>query len=250
MKHKTSLDKALQIIDTVAGSGSIGVRPLSQKTGYPPSTIHRILAVLSNNRFVTKDPATKEYRLSVKFLELASQVKGGWNVIGIAQPIMRELMEASGETVNLVVFEDLRAVYIEQVANTGSLLRMFTQVGAVVDLYCSGVGKAYLASLEEPQVLDYLRRVDRTKHTAHTLVDEQALLQELKTIRRRGYAVDNQEQEEGVRCVAAAILQDGLAKWGMSISGPSSRLTSAKTAELGRQVKARAAQISDRLRGA
>lgn len=248
-ERKTSLDKALKVIDTVAKEGRIGVRPLAQETGYPPSTIHRILAVLIRNRYFRQDPATKEYQLSSKFLELAARVKGGWDITTLAKPIMRRLMRATGETVNLVVFEDMTAVYVEQVSNPETRLRMFTQVGAVVDLYCSGVGKAYLASLDDNQVRDYFRGIVPVTFTANTLTSEAALMADLEATRNRGFAIDNGEQEDGVRCVAAAIRLGGGPGWALSISGPSTRITQGKTDGMGRLVVEAATRISKDLSG-
>jgi DNA-binding IclR family transcriptional regulator len=247
VKHTTSLDKALQIIAVVAAEGEIGVRKLAERTGFPPSTIHRILAVLLRNHYLDQDRTSKEYRLSVRFLELAAQARGNWSIGAAARPVMQRLMEESEETVNLVVYDDMRAVYVEGVSHGGSLLRMFTQVGASVELYCTGVGKAYLATLEEADALAYFRRAERITYTANTIVEEEAFLRELAVIRAQGFAMDNQEKEKWVRCVATVIPHGHPPTWGLSLSGPSSRLTVAKAVKLGPIVCEAAAEIAARL---
>jgi len=247
VKHPTSLDKALQIIAAVAAEGDIGVRKLAEVTGFPPSTIHRILTVLLRNHYLDQDRTSKEYRLSVKFLELAAQARGNWSIGAVARPVMQRLMEESEETVNLVVYDDMRAVYVEGVSHRGSLLRMFTQVGASVELYCTGVGKAFLAALDEADALAYFRQADRVAFTANTIVEEEAFLRELRLIREQGYAVDNQEKEKWVRCVATVIPHGDPPMWGLSLSGPSSRLTLAKTAKLGPIICEVAAEIAAKL---
>ena len=161
---------------------------------------------------------------------------------------MRDVMELSGETVNLVVFDNFEAVYVDQVANPQSMLRMFTQVGARVPLYCSGAGKAYLAAQPEQDVLDYFRQADKKRHTSQTILDEAILLAELGKVRQRGYATDNEEMEYGVRCVAVLIRQcRGHPAGALSISGPSSRLTLERIPALGPQLRRVAEDIGQQL---
>lgn len=229
----TSLDKALAILDTLGARSRAGVKELAQQTGMPPSTIHRLLATLARCGYVRQDPATKQYHLSLKLLELGAKVRIDLDIVVAARPHMRRLMEKSGETVNLVMFDAGEAVYVEQEANTRAMLRMFTRVGARVPLYCSGVGKAFLAWLGDEAALEYFIKVDKKRHTQGTIMEPDGLLQELRTIRQTGYAVDDEEMEAGVRCVAALIFQAGPAVAGaMSISGPSARLPSERLPEL------------------
>jgi DNA-binding IclR family transcriptional regulator len=241
----TSLDKALTLIDALARRGRAGIKHLAQATGFPPPTVHRLLGVLAQKSYVRQDPKTKEYLLSVKLLELGAKVRGQLDLITLARPFMKEIMESSGETVNLVVFDNLEAVYVEQEANTRAMLRMFTRVGARVPLYCSGVGKAYLAAQDEAKALEYFMAQPKTRHTDRTIVDQDLFLRELATIRAQGYAVDNEEMEAGVRCAAALIRQfKGQVAGAMSISGPSARLTLEKIAEMGLALKHVASSIS------
>ena len=203
----TSLDKALSIIDALGRHGRAGIKTLAQATGFPPPTVHRLLAVLAQSSYVRQDPQTKEYLLSVKLLELGAKVRGQLDLIALARPFMKEISESSGETVNLVVFDHFEAVYVEQESNTRTMLRMFTRVGARVPLYCSGVGKAYLAAQDEAKALEYFAGQAKTRHTDRTIVDSDTFRGELAMIRRRGYAVDNEEMEAGVCCAAALIRQ-------------------------------------------
>lgn len=229
----TSLDKALAILDALGAHSRAGVKELAQQTGMPPSTVHRFLTTMARCGYVRQDPATKQYHLSLKLLELGAKVRIDLDIVVAARPHMRRLMEKSGETVNLVVFDAGEAVYVEQEANTRAMLRMFTRVGARVPLYCSGVGKAFLAWLGDEAALEYFAKVDKLRHTARTIMEPDALLRELRTIRQTGYAVDDEEMEAGVRCVAALILQAGPAVAGaMSISGPSARLPTDRLPEL------------------
>jgi len=249
MAQETSLDKALNVLEMIAQAGDTRLSTLAEATGYPPATIHRILGVLVRRRYVRQDPSNRKYMLSLKCLEISSRVTDNLEIIAAARPIMQKLMEKAGETVNLVCFEDMEAVYIDQISNTKSLLRMFTRVGARVPLHSSGVGKAFLAGRPPAEVLDYFRSAKKVRYTENSLVKEDEFLRDIEETRTRGYAVDREEFEDGVGCIAVVITQKGEAAGAMSISGPSSRLFGAGTAQLAAEVVRSAAAVSQRLSG-
>lgn len=242
---QTSLDKALSLLDILCKEGKASIKSLSRLSGLPAPTVHRLLAVLARNNFVRHDPVSREYALAVKFLEFGARVRGDLPLASLAMPAMRELMEISGETVNLVVFEHDEAIYVEQVVNPRAMLLMFTRIGARIPLYCSGVGKAYLAAQPPDFATAYLSRVQPLQRTCHTIVDEAALHDELQHIRRMGYAIDHEEMEYGVRCAAALIRQSQDVILGaLSVSGPIARVTSENADRLGLQVRRAAEEIS------
>jgi len=247
MAQETSLDKALNVLETIARTGDARLSALVDATGYPPATMHRILAVLARRRYVRQDPATRTYALGLKCLELSSRLKDGLAIVAAAKPVMQKLMEATGETANLVSFENMEAVYIDQISNTRSLLRMFTRVGARVPLHSSGVGKAFLATRPRKEVLGYFRGAKKVRHTQHSLVKEGDFCRDLEATRARGYALDREEFEAGVGCIAAAITHHGEVVGALSISGPSSRLLGANTDKLAAEVVRSAAAVAERL---
>jgi DNA-binding IclR family transcriptional regulator len=249
MAQETSLDKALNVLEIISQAGDTRLSTLAGATGYPPATIHRILRVLVRRRYVRQDPATRKYMLSLKCLEISSRVKDNLEIITAARPALQKLVDNTGETANLVCFENMEAVYIEQISNTKSLLRMFTRVGARVPLHSSGVGKAFLAVRPREEVLDYFRSVKKVRYTENSLVKESEFFRDLEETRTRGYAVDREEFEDGVGCIAAVITQNGDIAGAMSISGPSSRLFGANTGKLAAEVVRSAAAISQRLSG-
>ena len=245
MTKLTSLEKALRLVDAVAKAGNAGLRELAAELGFPPSTVHRLLTVLTASRYLTQNPATKKYRLSLRFLELGAMVRENLDVITAARPHMTELMEATSETVNLALFDGAGIAYVDQVANSNSFLRMFTRVGTRAALHCTGVGKACLAGLPKDFVTGYWQVAEKRRYTEKTIVDEPRLNRELQVIHRQGYAVDDEEMEVGVRCVASAIRQDrNSIVAGVSISGPSSRLTTERMSLMGELVRQAAARIS------
>lgn len=222
----TSLHKALLLLELLGRGGPMGVTELAQAAGLAPPTVHRLLAVLAQSGYARQDPASRRYHLGLKLLELGAAAQEGSGLKALAAPHMRRLAEASRETVNLVVFDRLEAVYVDQVSGASSMLRMFTKVGARAPLFCSGVGKAYLASLEERAALALFEAMDKARHTPNTIVERGPFLAEMAAIRARGYAVDDEEMEAGVRCVAALLPgPDGGTGGALSISGPGARIT-------------------------
>jgi DNA-binding IclR family transcriptional regulator len=244
MEKQTSLVKAFQILESLAQNGPMGLNSIAAHTGFPASTVHRILATLGHLGYIRQENGTRQYGVSLKMLELTQGLREDLDIVTVARPIMREAMEATGETVNLVVFEDSEAVYVEQINNTRSLLRMFTKVGARVPLYCSGVGKAFLANQPQEKALEYLSRTQIRPLTQHTIVDKAALLRELDQVRAAGFARDKEEIENGVACVAAPIWHAGKVVGGLSISGPSNRVTDETAPELGQEVVRAALEIT------
>jgi DNA-binding IclR family transcriptional regulator len=247
MAQETSLDKALTVLEEIAQAGDSRLSALVKATGYPPATIHRILAVLTRRRYVKQDPATKKYMLGLKCLALSSQLQDHLEIITAAKPVMQKLMETTGETVNLVIFENMEAVYIDQISNTKSLLRMFTRVGARVPLHSSGVGKAFLATLPWKESTAYFRSAQKVRYTPNSLMKEDEFSRDLEETRARGYAIDREEFEAGVGCIAAVISQNGEAAGAMSISGPSSRIFGDGSSKLAAEVVRSAAAVSQRL---
>lgn len=245
MASLTSLDKALNLLDILCQHGRASIKTLSRVSSYPAPTVHRLLSVLTNKGYVIHDPQSREYSLGIKFLELGARVRQDIRLAPLVMPAMRELMELSGETVNLVMFEQNEAIYVEQIVNPRSMMLMFTRIGARVPLYCSGVGKAYLAIQEDVALQEYLNAVPRIQHTEHTFADEAALREELQRTRERGYAIDNEEMAYGVRCAAALIRQSRTVVLGcISVSGPAGRVSLERLPELGLHVRRAAEEIS------
>ncbi len=240
-----SLHKVLDTIETVADLGQVGIRELSAKTGFPPPTIHRILATLVERRYLKQDPVSKSYALSFRFLELATKVQQQFNLTSVARPHLERLMIETRESVNLAVQDGDHVVYLDSAHSNYSMLQLFTKPGARVPLYATGVGKVFLSLWDESDVREYLKRTDRIRFTSRTLVEQEKLLFELNRVRDQGFAVDDQEMENGVRCVAAPVRDhNGTNTAAVSISGTTVRMTRDRIEELGKQVKRCAAAIS------
>ena len=240
-----SLNKALDIIDAVSKLGSAGIREISSKTGYPPATTHRIAATLVKRRFFNQDPVTKNYSLSLRFLELGTKVQQQFDLPTIARPHLQKLMSETGESANLAIWDSDSVVYLDQVQSDKSMLKIFTRLGSRVPPYSTGVGKMLLSQWSKTELDAYLKRTQLIPYTPHTLVSRARILEDLDQISARGYAVDNEEMEEGVRCVAALVFDHKQqVAAAVSISGAAMRITSYRIENIGEKVKQCALDIS------
>jgi DNA-binding IclR family transcriptional regulator len=243
-----SLHKALDIIDAVSELGSAGIREISSKTAFPPATTHRIAATLVKRRFFNQDPVTKNYSLSLRFLELGTRVQQQFDLTSIARPHLQKLMSETGESANLAIVDGDSVVYLDQVQSNTSMLKIFTRLGTRVPLYSTGVGKMLLSRWRKPELEAYLERTELIPFTPHTLVSRSQILKELDRISDQGFAVDNEEMEAGVRCVAASVFdhrQRVIAA--ISISGAAMRITPDRIDHFGEKVKQCALDISHHL---
>lgn len=182
-------------------------------------TIHRLIRTLVAQGYVRQDTA-RRYTLGPRLIRLgetAGRLLGSW-----ARPYLAELMEATGETANLAVLEGGEVVYVGQVQSRRSM-RMFTEVGRRVQPHCTGVGKALLAQLDEAEARGVLGTQPLQSHTPYTVTDQGELFAQLAVARERGYVVDDQEQEIGVRCIAVAV-PGAPTPTALSVSGPEARI--------------------------
>ena len=240
-----SLNKALDIIDAVSKLGSAGIRDISSMTGFPSTTVHRIATTLMKRRYFNQDPVTKTYALSLRFLELGTKVQQQFDLPTIARPHLQKLMTETGESANLAIWDGDSVVYLDQVQSNKSMLKIFTQLGTRVPFYSTGVGKMLLSQWSKADLDSYLKRTPLILHTANTLVSRSKILKELEQISARGYSVDDEEMEAGVRCVAALVFDHRRhVVAAISISGAAMRITPDRIDDLGKKVKQCALDIS------
>ncbi|MDP2238898.1 MAG: IclR family transcriptional regulator [Burkholderiales bacterium] len=231
----------MHLLDTLAQhSAPVNLKQLALETGLHPSTAHRILGVMVDNRLVDRiEPGT--YRLGIRLLELGSLVKSRISVRQEALPHMQILHQSLGETINLSVRHADEMVYIERTAAGSSMMRVVQIIGARAPLHITAVGKIFLAMDLPQNITDYIKRTGLPRFTEHSLTDAASLTGELERIREQGYACDNEEAEKGVSCIGAGIYNDeGRLVAGLSVSAPSDRLKKAWAA----QVKQTAENIS------
>jgi DNA-binding IclR family transcriptional regulator len=242
-----SLDRALDVLEALATARELGVSEIAARTGLVVSTAHRLLATLAERGYVGQNPASGRYTLGFKVLELVGGLEARTSALRTAaHPHLERIQQATGETANLVILEADRVVYVDQVEGSHSI-RMFTELGSSVLAHSTGSGKAILA-FRPADALARLYPRDREpfeRLTARTITTLAGLRDDFVLIRRRGYALDNEEHEEGVSCVATPIFDaSALACAAISISAPTARIVHAGTGELGRLLADHAAAIS------
>ncbi len=214
-----SLGRAFDVLELMAAAGGeVGLSRLAEESGLPGPTIHRIVRTLVARGYVLQMPS-RRYTLGPRLIGLGAGARVA--VEAWASPALAALAEETGETANLAMLDVDRVVYVAQVASTRHTVRMFTEVGRRVHAHCTGVGKALLAELPDDDVRRMLVAAGMPPTTAHTITTVEAMLEELARVREVGYAVDDGEQELGVRCVAVAVN----ASTAVSVSGPASRVT-------------------------
>jgi IclR family transcriptional regulator, acetate operon repressor len=214
-----SVERTFALLEALSRRGSLGVSDLAAESGLSLATIHRLLRTLVDLGYVRQEP-TRTYALGPGFIRLGEQASIG--LAAWSRPLLEELVARLGESVNLAALEGDRIVYLAHVPSSHSI-RMFTEVGSRVPVHSTGVGKAILAELGPERTRALIARTGMPAMTAHTLPGVLDLEVELESVRAEGYAVDEQEQELGVRCVAVAVPGD--ARLAVSMSGPVARVS-------------------------
>jgi IclR family KDG regulon transcriptional repressor len=247
-----AIERAALILDTLSQkSQGISLRELSAEVELPKGTTHRLLSSLAYFGYVRQNLTTKDYLLGFRLVELGNRLLNQLDLRTEAKPLLLELGRRVKETVHLVIFDQNEVLYIEKVdsdENPGGL-RMASKIGSRTKAHSCAVGKVLLADLSEDQLDEYTKQQGLPKLTERTLTDPAQLKEHLEAVRKRGYAVDDEENERGIRCVAAPIRNEsGKVIAATSISGPAIRITRERIRDtLQREIMETAAHISKRL---
>ena len=220
---------------------------ISQDLGLNKSTTHSLITTLERMGYVEQDQETSKYSLGLKLFELGQVVHANMDLRNIAMPFLRELAQKFGETVHLAILSKDEVVYIDKVDTLRSI-RIGSQIGGRNAAYCTGVGKVLLAGLTDKELGSLLVHMKLEKLTSNTIVDKEELLKHLVSIRKNGFAMDQEEIEVGLTCVAAPIKNHrGKVIASISVSGPSSRMQVDVFDLMTKDVMDTAVQISRRL---
>ena len=217
-----SLDRAFAILEIMADAGGvIGLSQLAAEAKLPLATIHRLVRTLVDLGYVRQEPS-RQYSLGPRLMRLA---ESSTKLVGtIASPYMSTVVDALGESVNLAVLDGDEIVYVAQVQPSNNFMRMFTEVGRRTMPHTTAVGKAILADRTERDVRALLQRTGMPRRTEHTITSPDEFVADLEQTRKQGYAIDDGEQEVGVRCVAVAV-PGAPRPMALSMSGPLTRMT-------------------------
>jgi IclR family KDG regulon transcriptional repressor len=240
-----SVAKALTILNLfTVKKQEWGVTEIARELDMQKSTVYRLLATMQEFGFVRKNEDGSAYRLGLNLFELGSIVSNSFDFHDIAVAYMHKLSEQCGESVHLGILSDNEVMSIEGVESQ-SPLKSTIIVGKRAPLYCTSIGKALLAFLPEDERGKIIDGIRFEKFTEQTIVDRQALEEELERTWKRGYAIDNEEHDLGISCVAAPVFDSrGTIVASLSISGPTVRLTPEQLPKLSELAKATAGDIS------
>ncbi|TDB55862.1 glyoxylate bypass operon transcriptional repressor IclR [Photorhabdus khanii] len=242
-----SLSRGLNLLESISESpGGITLTDLAQQAGLPNSTTHRLLTTLQQHGFVRQVGDLGLWVIGSHTFIVGSSFLQSRNLLALIHPILRRLMEDSGETVNLAILDhsEYEAVIVDQV-QCNALMRMSAPIGGKLPMHASGAGKAFLSTLSDNQLVQLLHKKGLHAYTQHTKTTPSSLKENLEQARKQGYSFDDEEHALGLRCIAACIYDEHHQAFAaISISGPVSRITDDRVTELGASVIRAAKEIS------
>jgi DNA-binding IclR family transcriptional regulator len=244
----TAVERALAILEAV-GQRSAGMTnsEISRRLEIPKSSASYILRTLERQGYLRRERGTGKYRLGLKLLSLSRGVHVEEDLIEAARPVLRRLVEKTGLTAHLAVLDHTEAVYVEKVEAPG-FIKMDTWVGRRMEIHATAVGKALAANLAPSEAEAIIKERGLTKRTPRTITATARLMRELEKVRARGYAVDDEENNLGARCVGAAIFDGfGRAAAAVSVSGTIGQIDKGSLAATAEAVKKAAREISRHL---
>jgi len=243
-----ALDRALTLLETLVQSKrGLALSDLSRKLGLPKSSIHCLLLTLERRGYLHRDQLTRRYVFGLKFFSMAHASSASLDLRQKARPFLIRLGELTRLTVHMAVLEEAEAVLIEKI-EPPTLLNLATWVGKRMDVHCTGVGKALLAFLPDDELALLLARHRFPRRNEFTIVSPRKLKEHLAKIREKGYAVDDEEDEIGLRCVGAPIIDHGgRAVAAISVSGAVAQIADENLEAIAAQVKQAAHRISSEL---
>ncbi len=242
-----SLERALDVLAHVSEAGGQSLSEIAEALDASPATIYRILSTFAARGYLEMDATSQQWHVGPAAFRTGNAFLRRTGMVERARPLMRALMQETGETANLGIESAGQVLFLSQV-ETEAAIRAFFPPGTLSPMYASGIGKALLAALDEAEIERYISRVPLIRFTDKTICERDALREELARIRTQGYAFDDEEKSLGMRCVAAPIFNGfGEVIAGISISGPTARLSMDKIERACSAVRNRAAELSHAL---
>ncbi len=242
-----SVWRAIKILESFNSEQGMSVTEISKRLKFPKSSVHEILATLVTEGILEKDYNNNNYHLGLKLFELGNKARSNLEIRRIATPYLKRLNTELDETVHLTVLDNWEVLYIECFEST-KRLRTYSVIGVRAPLHCTAVGKAIMAFLPQADIETIIRTKGLQRFTENTIAERELLLEELEKIVHNGYAIDNMEHEEGVRCVGAPIRNYyGAVFASISVSGPSQRIKTEKVPGIAKMVISITGEISKKM---
>src|SRR5579863_6925597 len=253
MRAKTSyhvqvLDRVFAILDVLGEKGSlVRVADLSKQLKLDKSTVFRLLKVLERNKYVERAPSNGKYRLGTKILHLGMLALADVDITQTSQPYLERLASLTGETAHLGVLRHGQIISVA-VAHGSKVLGLGVKVGGNSPPHCTALGKAILAFMPQGECLSVIGQLHFARHTPHTIIKKSVFIKELKTVRERGYSIDNEEFEPGLKSIGAPVRNySGKVVGAISVAGPAFRMTNATIGRLSGTVLQTAKDLSEEL---
>lgn len=231
-----SLDRAMEVFEYLSEAQGKPLSVLASETGQSPATVYRILVTLEGKGLVEFDSENQVWHIGARSFVIGSRYLRRTSLVERARPILRRLMEKTGETANLGVEKGGMVLFLSQV-ETHESIRAFFPPGTLSQMHASGIGKALLAQMDEDRFDRWFSDNPPERFTENTLMERDELEHALSEIRKRGYSIDGEEKNLGMRCIAAPVFdvnREPIA--GISVSGPTSRVEKAAIERLSQAV--------------
>lgn len=239
-----ALDRALDILDLLSEAKGLTLSEIAVRIGLAPSTVHRVLTSLSARGVLENDPVSQAWHIGPTAFRHGTAFMRRSGLIDRSWPLLRRLMELTGETANLGIMNGDAVLFIGQV-ETHETIRAFFPPGTRSPLHSSGIGKALLAYAPQKTLDTFLSEAELRRFTPRTLDQPETLRADLAKTREQGYAIDDEERAPGMRCIAAPVFDImGDAVAGISVSGPTNRMTDDRLAAIGAEVARAARELS------
>jgi DNA-binding IclR family transcriptional regulator len=218
--HVQSVERALTLLDLLANENhEMSLTEISKAINWPKSTVHGLLTTMRNYQYITQSPTTGKYWLGVRLFELGNYVARSFDIKTIAMPTLTKLNNLLGDLVQLATEDNGEVLYLEKLDST-HMIRIVSDIGIRLPMHCSGLGKVLLAYKKPSEIKWIISKKGMQKMTSRTITSADELERELAEVRARGYAIDDQEIMESLRCVAFPIRDmEGVVRYAISVSG-------------------------------
>ena len=227
-----SLERAMEVFEFLSEGQGMPLTQLATELNQSPATVYRILVTLEKRGLVEFDHVAQLWHIGPRSFVIGARFIRRTNLVERARPIMRKLMEDTGETANLGVQQEDSVLFLSQV-ETQANIRAFFPPGTLSPMHASGIGKALLAHMDELRLDTLFSKTQFKRFTGYSITEPTALRAHLSDIRTKGYSIDNEEKNTGMRCIAAPVFDfNGEVIAGISVSGPTCRIEPARLEEL------------------
>lgn len=244
-----SLDRAISVLRHMADRGGMALSELAKETDQSPATLYRILTTFQQHDFAEFNENDQVWNVGSGAYRIGSAFLRRTSLLEVSRPVLRQLMQDTGETANLGMERNDQVLFVFQV-ETHESIRAFFPPGTQSKMHASGIGKALLAHFQKDRFEDWIARHGLEKFTEKTLTDPDQLREDLALTRSRGNSFDDEERNIGMRCIAAPVFNafgDPIA--GVSVSGPVSRMNDAKLSEIAEAVREAANRVTRAIGG-